>query len=148
MVGPSFSRIYDAEIGPFDKFKHVIEPRVDYDYVSDVTDPATIPAFDDVDIALGRNQVRYAMVNRLLARPKGGKAGSAQEIASLEIAQTYLFELPQTIFPIPPEVDLRRQTGPVEATLRLIQRGLLHVDGRLIYDTHGSQVTATSLTAA
>ncbi len=147
LVGPSFSRIYDAQIGPFDKFKHVIEPRVDYAYISNVTDPATIPAFDEVDIALGRNSVRYALVNRLLARPKGGKAGSAQEIASLEIAQTYAFEFPQTIFPIAPELDLRRQTGPVEATLRLSQPGLLHVDGRLLYDTDGSQVTATSLTA-
>jgi len=39
LVGPSFSRIYDVEIGPYEKFKHVIEPRVDYNYVSPVGDP-------------------------------------------------------------------------------------------------------------
>ena len=51
--GPSFSRIYDVKIGPWDKLKHVIEPRVDYSYVSNVDDPGEIPAFDEVDNALG-----------------------------------------------------------------------------------------------
>jgi LPS-assembly protein len=147
LVGPSFSRIYDVSIGPFDKLKHVIEPRVDYDYVSNVGDPARIPTFDEVDTALGRNQVRYAIVNRLLARPAGGAAGSAQEIASLEIAQTYAFELPQTLLSASPGLDQQRQTGPVEAILRLSQGGVFHLDGRIAYDTVDSQVTSTSLTA-
>ena len=83
LVGPSFSRIYDVDIGPWDKIKHVIEPRIDYTYVSNVEDPEKIPAFDTIDTTLGENQVRYAIVNRLLARTAGGAAGSAQEIASL-----------------------------------------------------------------
>ena len=98
IVGPSFSRIYDAAIGPWDKFKHVIEPRVDYNYVSDVTDPARIPAFDEVDTVLGQNQMRYAIVNRLLARPAAANGRSAEEIASFEMAQTYAFSQPQTVF--------------------------------------------------
>ncbi len=98
LVGPSFSRIYDVSVGPWGKLKHVIEPRVDYTYVSNVSDPARIPAFDTIDTTLGQNQIRYAIVNRLLARTAGGPAGSAEEIASLEIAQTYAFTLPQTIF--------------------------------------------------
>ena len=39
LIGPSFSKIYEADIGPFGKFKHIIEPRVDYSYVSNVDDP-------------------------------------------------------------------------------------------------------------
>lgn len=146
MIGPSFSRIFDTTLGPWDKLKHVIEPRVDYSYVSDVSDPAAIPAFDDVDTALGMNQVRYGIVNRLLGRAEGGPAGSAQEIASLEIAQTYAFAFPQTIYPVPPSIE-QRKMGPVEAILRIAQGGRFHVDGRLAYDTYGSQVTSTSLTA-
>ena len=69
IVGPSFSRIFDAELGKFGKFKHVIEPRIDYAYVSNVSDPARLPTYDEIDLALGQNQVRYAIVNRLLARP-------------------------------------------------------------------------------
>jgi lipopolysaccharide assembly outer membrane protein LptD (OstA) len=119
IVGPSFSRIYDAAIGPWDKFKHVIEPRVDYTYVSDVKNPSEVPQFDEVDTVLGQNQVRYAIVNRLLARPAGGMAGSAEEIASFEVAQTYAFSLPQTIFDQPIGTPTLERLGPVEATLRI-----------------------------
>jgi LPS-assembly protein len=144
-VGPSFSRIYDAKIGPWDKFKHVIEPRVDYQFVSDVDDPQEIPGFDEIDNALGRNQIRYAIVNRLLARSAGVK-GSAEEIASLEIAQTYAFEFPQTLTPLPPSI-LQRKTGPYDALLRIAQPGRFHVDGRLAYDPYANQLTNVSVTA-
>ena len=148
LVGPSFSRIYEARIGPWDRFKHVIEPRVDYAYVSEVGDPARIPAFDDVDTALGQNQVRYAIVNRLLARPAGGAAGSAQEIASLEIAQTYAFTLPQTTLPTTAVgVPVAQKEGPVEGILRIASGGLFHADGRIDYDTMNSQLTSASVTA-
>lgn len=148
LVGPSFSRIYDARIGPWDRFKHVIEPRVEYNYVSDVGDPARIPAFDDIDTALGQNQIRYAIVNRFLARPAGSAAGSAQEIASLEIAQTYAFSLPQTTLPTTAVgTPTTRKQGPIEAILRVASGGLFHMDGRVAYDTLASQVTSTSLTA-
>ena len=121
--------------------------RVEYDWVSEVSDPTRIPAFDEVDQALGRNQVRYALVNRLLAKTAGTASGSAQEIASLEIAQTYAFELPQTLFPIAPELETRRRTGPIEGILRLSQAGVFHLDGRLAYNTFDSQLTSASVTA-
>ncbi|MEP6992994.1 MAG: LPS assembly protein LptD [Acidobacteriota bacterium] len=148
LVGPSFSRIYDVAIGRYDKFKHVIEPRVDYDYVSDVSDPARIPTFDEIDTALGRDQVRYAIVNRLLARPAGAMAGSAVEIASLEIAQTYAVELPQSRFVGTPDPTLQQKPlGPVEGTLRLSQGGFFQLDGRAAYDTSASQIVSTTATA-
>ena len=144
-VGPSFSRIYDGSFGPWDKFKHVIEPRVDYQYVSNVDDPQEIPAFDEVDTALGRNQIRYAIVNRLLARNAGMK-GSAEEIASLEIAQTYAFEAPQTIVQPPPGFEIPK-TGPYEGILRIAPPGLFHVDGRVAVDPFENQLTTASVTA-
>ncbi len=146
-VGPSFSRIYDVSIGPWDKIKHVIEPRVDYAYISNVSDPARIPAFDTIDSTLGQNQIRYALVNRLLARRAGGPLGSAEEIASLEIAQTYAFQLPQTLF-LPSTGDVvGRRSGPIEALLRVQQGGAFHLDARLQFDPVASQVTNTTLTA-
>jgi LPS-assembly protein len=150
-VGPSFSRIYDASFGPWDKFKHIIEPRVDYQFVSDVDNPQEIPGFDEVDNALGRNQIRYAIVNRLLARTEGRK-GSAEEIASLEIAQTYAFELPQLLVEPEEEVECRVpytncRTGPYEAILRIARPGLFHVDGRLAINPFENQLTTASVTA-
>jgi LPS-assembly protein len=147
LVGPSFSRIYEGTIGPFGRFKHVIEPRVDYEYVSEVGDPLRIPVYDEVDTSLGRNQVRYAIVNRLLARPADAKAGGgANEIASLEVAQTHAFSLPQVPSGVSSSFDsFSERTGPVEANLRLAPGGFLSFDGRLAYDLHVEQITAVSV---
>ena len=122
LVGPSFSRIYDTAIGPYEKFKHVIEPRVDYNYASPVGDPARIPAFDEIDTALGHNQVRYAIVNRLLGRPLHGAVGSAEEIASVEIAQTYALEPPQSLLdPTVIAQTTQHALGPVQGIVRISQ---------------------------
>ena len=147
LVGPSFTRIYDGSIGAFGKFKHVIEPRVDYEWASRVTDPARIPVYDEVDTQLGRNQVRYALVNRLLARPADPTKGAAEEIASFEVGQTYAFEAPQTTNPAF-VVPVFGKAGPLEGILRLQGAGLFQFDGRLTYDTHVDRVTSTSITAS
>jgi LPS-assembly protein len=149
LVGPSFSHIYTGDFLNFEKFKHVIEPRVDYNYVSNVADAFRIPAYDEIDLQLGRNQIRYALVNRLLARSGDPNSGSAQEIASLEIAQTYAFQLPQ----IPassanlPLQALVTKASPIEGILRVSPGRLFRVDGQLLYDTHASRVTGASLAA-
>src|SRR5262249_3181358 len=150
LVGPSFSRIFDAEIGRFGKFKHIIEPRVDYNYVSNVSDPQRIPAFDEIDLALGRNDIRYAIVNRLLARPADPKKGSAEEIASLEIAQTHAFELPQVLTDpaVSPDPSVATKAGPVQTILRLAPGSFLHFEGRADYDIHNSQFTSISATSS
>jgi LPS-assembly protein len=148
LVGPSFSRIYDGSIATFGKFKHVIEPRVDYEYVSDVDDPLLIPSFDEVDSALGRNQVRYAIVNRLLAKPADAKAGGATEVASLEIAQTHAFELPQQPSGTSSFESFVNRTGPLETALRISPGSFVSLDGRVAWDTHVDRVTAVSLATA
>jgi LPS-assembly protein len=145
LVGPSFSRIYEGEIGRFGKFKHVIEPRADYEYVSDVKDPLRIPVFDELDTALGRNQVRYAIVNRLLARPAETKAGGATEIASFEIAQTHAFRLPQLASQTSTSFEsFAEKTGPIEGALRVAPGSLFSLDGHVAYDTHVERITAVS----
>jgi len=148
LVGPTFSRIYDWDIGPFGKFKHVIEPRVDYRYVSDVNDPGRIPIYDDIDTQLGLNQIRYAIVNRLLARPADPKAGSAAEVASFEVAQTYAFSEPQVVFGSVSALTAFKNAGPIEATLRVAPGSLFSFDGRLTYDAKQGQLTSSSVTTA
>lgn len=149
IVGPSFSRISEGQLGRFGKFKHVIEPRIDYEYVSNVSDAARIPAYDEIDIALGRNQIRYALVNRLLARPADPKAGSAEEIASLEISQTRAFRLPQnSLSSTTPPATREDKAGPVGAVLRLAPGSFFQFDGRLDYNTRASRVTSVSVAAS
>ncbi len=146
LVGPSFSRIYDGNLGPFGKFKHVIEPRVDYAWISNVDDPLRIPVYDDIDTVLGSNQIRYALVNRLLARPDDPKAGAASEIASFEIAQTYAFERPQSAF-LGGTLAPFYNAGPLEAALRFVPGALVSFDARMAYDTRAGKVVSNTVAA-
>jgi LPS-assembly protein len=64
---PAIDRVFDREIFGR-KWKHVIEPRVVYDYVTGVSDFSRILRFDERDILSDTNEVEYAVVNRLYAK--------------------------------------------------------------------------------
>lgn len=70
IIGPSFSRIFNKGIGPYSKFKHVIEPRISYAYISDFQDQKLIPRFDEIDRTGRQSLAVVALVNRVLAKPK------------------------------------------------------------------------------
>jgi len=64
---PAIDRIFDREfLGR--KWKHVIEPRIIYDYVTGVENFPHILRFDDRDILTDTNEVEYAVVNRFYAK--------------------------------------------------------------------------------
>jgi LPS-assembly protein len=70
---PALSRIFDREfLGR--KWKHVIEPRVVYNYVTGVNNFPNILRFDERDILTNTNEVEYAVVNRLYAKRKAGQS--------------------------------------------------------------------------
>ena len=64
---PALERVFDREFWGR-KWKHVIEPRATYRYVSGVDNFAQILRFDERDILSNTNEVEYAMVNRLYAK--------------------------------------------------------------------------------
>ncbi len=166
LVGPSFSRIYDFSLGPFERWKHIIEPRVDYNYVSDVrfspsrtcsdvptgTDCpdntlANVPLFDEIDSIYGQNSVTYRLVNRLLAKEGGEKAPAAQEIASLDVSQTYNFSYPQTAVAAGQTIILQPRAGPIQSVLRVAPVPAFHLDAQVSYDTSVSRATSFSVAA-
>ena len=64
---PALHRVFDRQfLGR--KWKHVIEPRVTYDYVTGVSNFANILRFDERDILTDTNELEYAVVNRLYAK--------------------------------------------------------------------------------
>jgi LPS-assembly protein len=64
---PALDRVFDREfLGR--KWKHVIEPRVVYNYVTGVNNFADILRFDERDIVSNTNEVEYSVVNRLYSR--------------------------------------------------------------------------------
>ncbi len=64
---PALSRIFDRPwLGR--KWKHVIEPRMRYDYVTGINNFSNILRFDATDVLTNTNEVEYSLVNRLYAK--------------------------------------------------------------------------------
>src|SRR5258706_15779136 len=64
---PALSRVFEHPwLGR--KWKHVVEPRMRYDYVTGVNNFANILRFDATDILSNTNAVKYAIVNRIYAK--------------------------------------------------------------------------------
>jgi len=64
---PALSRVFDRPwLGR--KWKHVIEPRMKYDYVTGINNFANILRFDAADVLSNTNEVEYSVVNRLYAK--------------------------------------------------------------------------------
>jgi LPS-assembly protein len=64
---PALDKIFDREVLGR-KWKHVIEPRITYTYVTGVSNFSHILRFDERDILSDTNEVEYAIVNRLYAK--------------------------------------------------------------------------------
>ncbi|MGA2355301.1 MAG: LPS assembly protein LptD [Terriglobales bacterium] len=64
---PALSRVFDR---PWlrRKWKHVIEARMRYDYVTGINNFADILRFDATDVLTNTNEIEYSLVNRLYAR--------------------------------------------------------------------------------
>src|SRR5882762_5129158 len=64
---PALSRIFDRPwLGR--RWKHVIEPRMKYDYVTGINNFGNILRFDATDVLTNTNEVEYSLVNRLYAK--------------------------------------------------------------------------------
>ena len=50
------------------KWKHVIEPRMRYDYVNGVSNFADVVRFDSTDVLSNTNEIEYGVVNRIYAK--------------------------------------------------------------------------------
>ena len=67
IMPPALGKLFDREMFGR-KWKHVIEPRVTYRYVTGVENFSHILRFDERDILSDSNEVEYALVNRVYAK--------------------------------------------------------------------------------
>jgi LPS-assembly protein len=74
---PALSRLFDHELLGR-KWKHVIEPRAVYTYVTGVSNFANILRFDQRDILSNTDEVEYGVVQRLYARRTSSKPDCGQ----------------------------------------------------------------------
>ncbi len=64
---PSLEKVFDGQaLGR--KWKHVIEPRIVYNYVTGINNFDRIVRFDERDVLSDTNEVEYSIVNRLYAK--------------------------------------------------------------------------------
>jgi len=154
LVGPSFSRVWT--LGDGDKVKHLVEPRIDYTYVSNpggsLSDPtkSPIPVFDERDSILVTNQVKWTFGNHILV--KTGSEGS-RELASLEISQAYSLSDPLTaarsvydtatgtVTALAPSQKL-----PLDVWLRVSPVATATIDSRVDFDPVTHKLSSTSFT--
>lgn len=143
IVGPSFSRIFGSAFG-FDKLKHVVEPRWTYTFLGDIDEEdEDVPLFDEVDNLQSRNQGRFALVNRVLAKPKG-EGAAAREIFLFELARRFSFDDEQ---PLQRSADnlIQSTSGPIEALVRLNPTERTSVKFEADYDTLFGGIESTEL---
>lgn len=128
------------------KWKHVIEPRAVYRYVTGVNDFGRFLRFDENDTLTDTNEMEYSLTQRLYRR---AGTGSADEIVSWKIAQKYFFDptfggalVPgqrnvfQALDSLTPFAfaDGFRKFSPIVSDLRFILRGHYDAQFRLDYD--------------
>jgi LPS-assembly protein len=142
IVGPSFSRIW---VKKKSKFKHLIEPRIDYSYVSNPGNGTLIPLFDEKDSVLVTNQATFTLANSLFFK---GEDGASREVARLELSQAYSFSDPLTLARTTAQNQTlpASQRGPYSLWLHAAPLENATVDARAYLDPLTHNLTSASLT--
>ncbi len=66
-LSTSLSRVYDGKLGPWSRFRHVVEPAVRYVFIPS-TDQRHLPLWDGVDRINRRNLLALSLTNRFWAK--------------------------------------------------------------------------------
>jgi len=72
LILPSLAKIFNTPSWIGSKMKHVIEPRITYQYTGGIDNFNRIIRFDETDVLSNTNQVEFSLNNRLLAKDKNG----------------------------------------------------------------------------
>jgi hypothetical protein len=92
LEGLKFYRIFLSDDPEGASFKHVIEPRIKYDFIPDMDriDRARIRLIDSIDAVEDVNKLSYFLVQRLLRKGSASsKDTEVKQIARLEVSQSY-----------------------------------------------------------
>ena len=152
---PALSRVYSSA-RPFyaGQWKHVIEPRVTYNYVGGENNFAETLLFDEGDLVANTNQLELSITNRFFA--KRTSTASASEVFSWELKQQYYLNpsfgdivqagqrnvfLPTLDFTGNAFVTSPRRFSPIISVLRFRPFAHYDVEFRQDYDTTLSKFT-------
>ncbi|HEY6304401.1 MAG TPA: LPS assembly protein LptD [Terriglobales bacterium] len=111
---PALSRVFDRPwLGR--KWKHVIEPRMKYDYVTGINNFDNILRFDATDVLTNTNEVEYSLANRLYAKRLGPNAKDCDVLSMSTLTIGGVPPVGVVPWEVPPSPDaLACTTGPRE----------------------------------
>jgi LPS-assembly protein len=147
---PALERVWGSEDA---KWKHTIEPDVEYNYVRGVNQFDRFIRFDEDETLTDTNEVLYSITQRLFRR---AGEGQANELLSWRVAQKYYFDptfngalVPgtrnvfQALDSITPFAfaDEPRRFSPIVSDLRINSGGNYDAEVRLDYDTVRRKIT-------
>jgi LPS-assembly protein len=147
---PTLERIWETKSG---KWKHTIDPEIEYNYVRGVNQFDQFIRFDEDETLTDTNEFMYSITQRLFRRAGDGQA---DELVSWKIAQKYYFDptfngalVPgtrnvfQALDSITPFAfaDEPRHFSPIDSDLRITPGGAYDAEVRLDYDTVRHRVT-------
>lgn len=88
LKGWGLSKVYGSD--QESRWKHLIEPRVRYRYITGIDNFHETIRFDEVDAIANTNEVEYSLVNRFFT--KRSRRGQTRELLSIRIGQKYFFD--------------------------------------------------------
>lgn len=94
LEGPKINKIYFTGGKKDTKIKHVIEPRVSYDYIPNIdkSDRDKIRVIDGIDAVTQTSLVTYSLTQRLLKKVVGLNGNAqTQEILRFDVSQSFDF---------------------------------------------------------
>jgi LPS-assembly protein len=147
LVGPSFSRVFEGKGKVWSRFKHIVEPRFDYVFLDGFDEQGRVPVFDEIDSLTGQNVGRFALVNRLLAKPADEKLGGAREILSFELFQDYSFDDERPLQRSGDGSEVR-QAGSPGLLVRYTPTDSSQLRAEVRYSTLFGEVESTALSAS
>jgi LPS-assembly protein len=147
---PTLERVWETKSG---KWKHAIDPEIEYNYVQGVNQFARFILFDEDETLTGTNDFVYSITQRLFHR-----SGDAQvnDLVTWKIAQAYYFDptfggalVPgtrnvfQALDSITPFAfaDEPRRFSPIDSDLVISPAGKYDAEVRLDYDTVRHRIT-------
>ncbi|MFQ6082565.1 MAG: LPS-assembly protein LptD [Candidatus Aminicenantia bacterium] len=144
LIGPTFYRIY---YGPgnsiLQKVKHIIEPKISYQYSSKIKNLNQIPRFDYSDVPR-YHQLSYSLTNRIFIKKKE----TPVEIITFEIGQTFYFEPEEVIQLKNVKVNGKTpQFSDINSSLRINPSSKYSADIRLFYNPYYKKLSLASIIA-
>ncbi len=159
LIFPSLERVFNRKTVLGDKLKHVIEPRVRFDYVNSVSDFNHTLLFDPTDLLTNTREVEASVTNRIYAK----RGETVTEVFSWSLSQKYYGDptfggalIPGTRNVFTTELNLtgfsfldgQRRWSPIVSTLRASPITGLSFSWQSDYDPTSGRIVNSSIGAA